>query len=292
MLTQEPDFNYLLEQVEMIEEMPISPGPSWDEHENPSLDEVQYMKKGTDAHIKTIIAAVKAFLNEHENSTFPGDYKQFRAKIAEIIKDTLGPDINRANAGYAARKIETFLKNNNVILVKAGDVKIASKSDIDSKLPPGEVAGPSTDDPVDEPAGEVDDVQPGVEPTFPKQRGAFKLGEKYVVDANAGDHQLSSDAAKLHNLLQGLNMTGKAIHGSEIVKAGRDYEMGYGAARQAAEELLGVGIIADPRSDSNDWDPADFLDAEFDADNESAFKPYIDRQSGPAISRQMDDWNA
>lgn len=287
MLSQKIDFNYLVEQVEMIEEMPVSPGPAWEDHPNPSLDDVKYMHKGTDDHIATIITAVKAFLAEHENSVFPGTYKEFRDKIAEIIKTTMGPDINRANAGYSSRMIDNFLRANNVIAVDNAKVSIAPKKKIDAELPPGEVSTDSGEG--DE--GEEEIESPSPVSKLPTPTDSIKLSSKYVVSPDLGDAEVSEDARKLHGILQTLNLIDTEVSGRDIIAAGRQYEMDYSAARAGAAELLDNGIIEDP-SEAEGED--DFRDAfrDDDTDDTSAWDPYINRQAPPSISRELGDWNS
>ena len=67
------------------------------------------------AVINAIVIKVKSFLTSHENSHYPGSYKDFRQEIVNIVRDEAG--IGSANAGYAARVIQNELRRLNVIAV-------------------------------------------------------------------------------------------------------------------------------------------------------------------------------
>ena len=130
---QDKDRDLLFEKYRKIYEAPVTWVGGDDEDHSSKLDkgEVDRLSKYkvTDPEaIKSIINAVKGFLQDHENSHYPGTYKDFRKDIQGLIASAGG--INKTNAGYVSRVIQNALRRLDLINVDGGEVVV---NDVDAQ---------------------------------------------------------------------------------------------------------------------------------------------------------------
>ena len=111
----------LFETYRKIYEAPVDPGESWDEPDAAKKfdkDETSRLAKykvNDPETVNKIVHAVKEFLNDHENSHYPGAYKDFRKDIQATVAAAAG--INMTNAGYVSRVIQNALKRLSIISI-------------------------------------------------------------------------------------------------------------------------------------------------------------------------------
>ena len=114
-------------------------------HTDIKPDTTKYMKQIPEGELRgktayVVIKKVKDFLKNQSGGVFPGDFKAFRDEVAKIIR-TEFPNIDKADAGYTARKIQQVLTDNDIIkderngkLRVSKAAAIVSAEDIEAKF--------------------------------------------------------------------------------------------------------------------------------------------------------------
>ena len=228
------DVHCLSEAYKQVTEAPTDPGPSFKDPVD--APDVKYLdKKGEMSAddksdvLNKIIAEVKDMLESYEEGHFPGSFKDFRDKIADIVLDVY-PPIGRANAGYTARVIQNHLREAGVIVdEKSKGVKVNTISSA-----------------VDEPIAKA--VK---EPAKPKKLSGWILSAEYEVSRDV-PMTVSDDAKQAHqNLLKQGMLFGKH-NGKDLVKASNlPYERAKAALIELEKNNAVVKIEAETRDDED-----------------------------------------
>lgn len=236
------DVQSLTEAYKQIAEAPTDPGPSFGDETAPPED-VKYLdKKGALSDedkkdvLNKIVKEVKDMLESYEESHFPGSFKDFRDKIAEIVLDVY-PPAGRANAGYTARVIQNYLRDAGVIVdEKSKGVKVNTVSGA-----------------VDEPIAKAAAAKPAA---TPKAVTGFELSAKYDVDRDV-PMTVSDDAKMAHQNLLKQGMLFGQHTGKDLVKASG---LSYPRAKVALPELEKAGAIIKAEKEARDDEDIEALD--------------------------------
>lgn len=111
-----------IHQKQLITEAPTESGEHFDKeisHTEINPDTTKYMKQIPEGELRgktayVVIKKVKEFLKSQPDCIFPGDFKAFRDEVANIIRKEF-PNIDKANAGYTARKIQEVLTDAEIL---------------------------------------------------------------------------------------------------------------------------------------------------------------------------------
>jgi len=240
---QNRDTEFLFEAYTKIYEAPVDPGEAWDEpdivgkFDKGSRERLGKYKVSEDDTVIGIIDEIKQFLGQHENSHYPGTYKDFRSEVVDIVRNVSG--IGNVNAGYAARVIQNELRRLGVITVdkkqdtvEVNDVE-ANKGVIDEELP--------------------DDVQAGIDPESVPETTQLILSGEYEIDRDIGAN-VSSEAKQVHRRLLSAGMGMGKFTGKQLVQAS---ELPYSQAKVVLVELIEAGTVylADKEEDSGEFEP-------------------------------------
>lgn len=238
------DVQSLTEAYKHITEAPTDPGPSFNEPAD--TPDVKYIGGdvtggGGDISpedkidvIDKIVNGVKDMLEAYEEGHFPGSFKDFRDKIAEVVR-TVYPPIGKSNSNYVARVIQNDLRKQGVIVdEKSKGVKVNTVSSA-----------------VNEPIAKAL-KEPAKSETIP----GWHLAALYEINRDI-PMSVSDDAKEAHeNLLKQGMLWGKH-DGKAIVKAsGLSYEK----AKVALPELERVGVIAKLESEDDEDKDIEALD--------------------------------
>ena len=238
------DVQSLTEAYKHITEAPTDPGPSFNEPAD--TPDVKYIGGdvtggGGDISpedkidvIDKIVKEVKDMLEAYEEGHFPGSFKDFRDKIAEVVR-AVYPPIGKANSNYVARVIQNDLREQGVIVdEKSKGVKVNTISSA-----------------VNEPIAKAL-KEPAKSETIP----GWHLAAQYEINRDI-PMSVSDDAKEAHeNLLKQGMLWGKH-DGKAIVKAsGLSYEK----AKVALPELERAGVIAKLESEDDEDKDIEALD--------------------------------
>jgi hypothetical protein len=198
---QDKDTDLLFEQYRKIYEAPVTWVGGDDEDHSSKLDKSEVGRlskyKVTDPEaISSIINAVKEFLQDHENSHYPGTYKDFRKDIQGLIASAGG--INKTNAGYVSRVIQNALRRLKLIDVSGDQVIV---KDVDNK-------SKELDSKLNSKLGGKKDAVEAIEDTPAVTK--FSPNRTYVVSVlEAGD--ITGKEQELLDYIHDEGMTGKEI---------------------------------------------------------------------------------
>lgn len=242
------DVQSLTEAYKHIVEAPTDPGPSFDD--TADTPDVKYIGGdvtggGGDISpedkidvIDKIVSGVKDMLEAYEEGHFPGSFKDFRDKIAEVVR-AVYPPIGKANSKYVARVIQNDLREQGVIVdEKSKGVKVNTISSA-----------------VNEPIAKALS-EPVKSETIP----GFRLAALYEINRDL-PMTVSKDAKQAHQSLLKQGMLWGKHDGKAIVKAsGLSYEK----AKVVLPELERVEAIIkyepEDRSGSEDVEALDYGD--------------------------------
>ena len=242
------DVQSLTEAYKHIVEAPTDPGPSFDD--TADTPDVKYIGGdvtggGGDISpedkidvIDKIVSGVKDMLEAYEEGHFPGSFKDFRDKIAEVVR-AVYPPIGKANSKYVARVIQNDLREQGVIVdEKSKGVKVNTISSA-----------------VNEPIAKALS-EPVKSETIP----GFRLAALYEINRDL-PMTVSKDAKQAHQSLLKQGMLWGKHDGKAIVKAsGLSYEK----AKVVLPELERVEAIIkyepEDRSGSEDVEALDYSD--------------------------------
>jgi|TARA_R110000744_G_scaffold244755_1_gene361557 hypothetical protein len=242
------DVQSLTEAYKHIVEAPTDPGPSFDD--TADTPDVKYIGGdvtggGGDISpedkidvIDKIVSGVKDMLEAYEEGHFPGSFKDFRDKIAEVVR-AVYPPIGKANSKYVARVIQNDLREQGVIVdEKSKGVKVNTVSSA-----------------VNEPIAKALS-EPVKSETIP----GFRLAALYEINRDL-PMTVSKDAKQAHQSLLKQGMLWGKHDGKAIVKAsGLSYEK----AKVVLPELERVEAIIkyepEDRSGSEDVEALDYGD--------------------------------
>tara|TARA_R110000851_G_scaffold286820_2_gene440708 strand:+ start:458 stop:1267 length:810 start_codon:yes stop_codon:yes gene_type:complete len=242
------DVQSLTEAYKHIVEAPTDPGPSFDD--TADTPDVKYIGGdvtggGGDISpedkidvIDKIVSGVKDMLEAYEDGHFPGSFKDFRDKIAEVVR-AVYPPIGKANSKYVARVIQNDLREQGVIVdEKSKGVKVNTVSSA-----------------VNEPIAKALS-EPVKSETIP----GFRLAALYEINRDL-PMTVSKDAKQAHQSLLKQGMLWGKHDGKAIVKAsGLSYEK----AKVVLPELERVEAIIkyepEDRSGSEDVEALDYGD--------------------------------
>jgi len=235
------DVQCLSEAYRQIAEAPTDPGPSFAGDTAPPED-VKYLdKKGALSPedkqdvLSKIVKEVKDMLESYEEGHFPGTFKDFRDKIAEIVLNVY-PPVGRANAGYTARVIQNHLREAGVIVdEKSKGVKVNTISSA-----------------VDEPIAKA----VAAKPAAPRAVTGFELSAKYDIDRDV-PMTVSDDAKMAHQNLLKQGMLFGQHTGKDLVKASG---LSYAKAKEVLPELEKAGAIIKAEKETRDDDDVEALD--------------------------------
>ena len=240
------DVQSLTEAYKHIVEAPTDPGPSFDD--TADTPDVKYIGGdvtggGGDISpedkidvIDKIVSGVKDMLEAYEEGHFPGSFKDFRDKIAEVVR-AVYPPIGKANSKYVARVIQNDLREQGVD-EKSKGVKVNTVSSA-----------------VNEPIAKALS-EPVKSETIP----GFRLAALYEINRDL-PMTVSKDAKQAHQSLLKQGMLWGKHDGKAIVKAsGLSYEK----AKVVLPELERVEAIIkyepEDRSGSEDVEALDYGD--------------------------------
>lgn len=262
------DSDLLFEAYRKIYEAPVDPGIEWEDDDvaakfdTGELERLAKYKVPSTDVINDIVVGVKAFLEDHEGSHYPGSYKDFRKEIADVIRDRAG--LGSANAGYAARVIQNALRRLNVISVDGATREVEVK----------EVEPKKVEKAIEK---EVDDV---VE---------VQISGTYEISRDSGQTP-NSEADKAHEILRKAIGSGFKASGRDIINTLRK-DMSLDDAKDITTQLLqSDGIIVPEEEDDSEDRIVDTGDDEI-GDDQHAAQDYFDKYMGsPMGSDAMDDY--
>lgn len=271
------DSDFLFEAYQQIYEAPVGPGSAWDDELQGKLDagaserlgKTQYGQIDEEA-VHRIIQNIKEFLEDHENSIYPGTLEDLKLEIKVIIQNTVD-GVNATKAGYAARVIRNELKRLNVIddTVDGSNVEVKNVDKVDSLTDELDDALDADDKPAE-----------------------FKLSAEYNIDRDDLPMSASPEAKEAHESLLQAGMAFGAHNGKEIVKA---TGFPYSKAKVVLIELEAIGVITKVEDESDDEDRVvdvgdegeDDYDAAVDREYETLRR---DMEGGSAYTYRPDDF--
>jgi hypothetical protein len=177
----------------LTESPPTESGENFEKdipHTEINPDTTKYMKQIPEGELRgktayVVIKKVKEFLKSQPDCIFPGDFKAFRDEVANIIRKEF-PNIDKANAGYTARKIQEVLTSAEILKdERNGKLRVSkaaalvSAEDIEAKFK--EVSGKSE---TEIPKTETEPKSENVSSTLrdagaPKIAGGSKVAKKF-----------------------------------------------------------------------------------------------------------------
>jgi hypothetical protein len=241
------DSGMLFEAYRKIYEAPVDPGGSWGDEEGVvvsqfdkgELDRLAKYKIPDKEMVAKIINAMKAFLLKHENSHFPGTYKEFREALVQEVARVAG--IGGANAGYATRVVANALKRLNVLSVDGATQAVAV----------GDMPEPNTQKEKQLDKELADGIQDIVE---------LQLRLTYQIGPDSGATP-ESEADKGFELLQQEIGSGRTATGKEIINILKDHgktadgkRLGYDAAKIITAELMKTDAIFIPDEEEDEFE--------------------------------------
>ena len=246
------DSGMLFEAYRKIYEAPVDPGGSWDDEDDAvvsqfdkgELDRLAKYKVPDKEMVAKVISAMKSFLLKHENSHFPGTYKEFREALVQEVAKVAG--IGKANAGYATRVVANALKRLNVLSVDGATQAVAV----------GDMPEPNTQKEKQLDKELADGIQDVVE---------LQLRLTYQIGPDSGATP-DSEADKGFELLQQDISSGRTATGKEIINVLKDHgktadgkRLGYDLAKVVAAELMKTDAIflPDKEEDELEVGPSD-----------------------------------
>jgi hypothetical protein len=210
---RDKDQHMLFEAYEMMYEMPVSPGESWDD---PSADVAKKFKglvlpkrkddvrtllskrglKDEESQAKAI-DAMKNFLAQYDDSHYTGDIKEFRRDALEHMQAATG--LKRTQAGYIIRILQNAITHLNVLSVKDDEVRIQDVEKLDN-----------TEEILDTPAEDPEDVTTDTPTITAPKLNKFNLQSTYTIDIVAISEGLPRIEKELIEYIQE-GMTGEEI---------------------------------------------------------------------------------
>lgn len=275
-----------------LHEAPIEPGTAWDEPVNIDKGAKERLGKYSkqtldDESLEAIVQSIKDFLEGHENSHFPGDEDDFKAKIRDLIldavKDIEGLKINSTNAMYAARVIRNELTKLGVIKVVDDEVEIHN-------TPPADVEASVEKGVEDAVKGEPAPAAAPEEQPFERSQVIFR--QKYTLDDEVPVD--GEDLEKAKDVI--FRKLGQEFTGRDLIIQLRD-EFTYDKAKDLGGELLAAGALVEVEDEEDEDKVVDVGGDEGSEDedyNKAVSSAYSDLKrdiaSGASPTMRPDDW--
>jgi hypothetical protein len=249
---KDKDRDFLFEAYKKIYETPIDPGGAWDTEDVPSqfdAGEIERLAKyqvETPEKIQAVVDAVKNFLAQHENSHYPGTYKDFKSELIDDIRNAVG--IGTANGKYVSRVVTNALKRLDVISVDGATQQVQV----------GNVPEAELENEIEDKVESVIEIQ---------QRHTYEIG----TDSNTTP---DSDADMAHALLKKEIGARFSATGRQILDIIRK-EVGFEEAKVLTTQLLqSDGIIIPETEDDEEDKMPDIGDDSFRRDDAGFIDDY------------------
>ena len=238
---QDKDSDILFEMYQKIYEAPIGPGSSWDDEvdidpgQSERLSRKQYGEIGEE-DVRLVIQNIKAFLQEHEGSVYPGSMSDLKTEIKVIIQDTV-EGVNATKAGYAARVIKNELERLNIVeeIPDGEQVHVGNVNNIQE-----------IEDEIEDTLGvDGDDSEPQTKPAVVLLSGEYRV-ERDEIPLSA-----SQEAKDAYEALLKAGMAFNTHTGKDIIKA---TGLPYSKAKTIIAELMEIGLVHLPEKDDSGED--------------------------------------